>query len=190
MKWAARGVAIRPAHFSVFTSLAGAAVLGAVVLLQVADVGREAEAALEAIAPRYARLAGMRESAAAVARAAAQAEAALAHFAYPPAMGSDRIGTDLQQRLRAAAEAAGVGVVNSQIVAGKTGAGLEEVPVSMTLEAEPGQLQQMLQALQAPAEQAPAIFVDGVTIQRPRGRAGETARLTVQGRFSALRRVP
>lgn len=182
--------ALRPAHLSVFGTLAGVVVIVAFAGLLIAERGREAGEVQEAVAPRYARLAGLRESAAAVEQAAAAATAALDRFAYPVTMSGDRIGTDLQQRLRAAAEAAGVGVINSQIGTGKRQADLEDVPVSMTLEAEIGQLRQMLLAVQTQSGQAPAIFIDNLGIQRQRSRAGDGGRLTVQARFSVLRRVP
>lgn len=155
------------------------------VLVHLLDLATQADETLEAVCPRHARLAGLRDAATPVTEAAAAAEARLQRYAYPASSNADRLGTDLQQRLRAAAEAAGVAVVGSQIVAGKPQDGLDEIPVSMTLEAELGPLQQMLQAL---AEQAPAVYADSINIQAQRRRGATENRLNVQVRFSVLRR--
>lgn len=175
------------ARLSVGSTLACVLLLAGLVLACIVDETMRADDTLENIAPRHARLAGLRESADVIGQSAAVADTALAHYAHPATAGTDRIGTDLQQRLRAAAEAAGVGVVGSQIVSGKADNGLEDIPVSMTLEADLGQLQQMLQAV---GELTPAVYVDSINIQRARGRNADPQRLTTQVRFSVLRRLP
>lgn len=176
------------ARLSVASAMAALLAAGGVALGSLLQVAADTGQALEAVAPRHARLAGIRDAAAAIAQAATAAEALLERHTYPPSTATDRIGTDLQQRLRAAAEAAGVAMVGSQIVAGREDGGLENVPVSVTLEAGLAQLQQMLQVV---AAQTPAIHVDSITIQSTRGRnTPAQPRLTVQVRFSALRRLP
>ena len=146
-----------------------------------------AEDALATMEPRYARLLGMKGAADAVKQSRLAAEAELARYAYPPTVGADRVGTDLQQRLRAIAESAGVAVSGSQIVPGETDKAIEVIPVSLTLEAEAGQLNAMLLAL---SDQAPAIFTESLALQPVRVRDGVGRRVTVKARFSVLRQLP
>ena len=157
-------------------------VSGSIVLMNKMAWANETLAEIE---PRFARLLGIQVSSAEISRAAAEANAALSRYTYPPASGADRIGTDLQQRLRTAAETAGVSVTGSQIVSGRTDNGLEDVLVSMTFETDLKQLEDMLEAV---VSQSPAVYVDGLMLQ-PARRVGGKGRLVVQVRFSVLRRL-
>jgi general secretion pathway protein M len=142
--------------------------------------------ALETMEPRYARMLGLHEAATKVAESRAAAGALLARYAYPETLPADRVGTELQQRLRAAAEAAGVVISGSQLGSGKAENGVEDVPVTVSLEAENAQLLAMLQTV---SEQEPIIHVDSLTLQQPRNRL-MAQRLVVQARFSVLRQLP
>jgi general secretion pathway protein M len=141
--------------------------------------------ALDVGEPRLARLIGLREAGSQVTAARALAEDRLARFSYPASAVTDRIGAELQQRLRNAADSAGVSVSGSQVIKSREEDGLEQIPVSINFEATHEQLQHFLQALSA---QSPAVFVDSLTLTPMRQRTA-LDRLMVQGRFSVLRRT-
>ncbi|MDR1661536.1 MAG: type II secretion system protein M [Azoarcus sp.] len=147
--------------------------------------GFSASAAFERGEPRLARLLGLREAAEQVRRAREAAEDALLAVAYPAEMPADRIGTELQQRLRAAADGAGVAISGSQVIEGKKENEFEQVVVAMSFEASHEQLQQLLQML---VQQRPAIYVDNLVLTAGRSRSA-SGRLVVQARFCALRQA-
>lgn len=175
------------AYLSVGLTAAGLVLLLVLVFGYLVHKANWADDALGAGEPRFARLLGLREAAEAVRQSRAAADQRMVRYAYPAATGADRVGTDLQQRLRAAAESAGAAVSGSQIVAGKVDNGFEDVPVSVTLEVNHEQLRAMLQDL---ADETPVIYVDSLTLQPQRGRGVPGERLVVQARFSVLRRLP
>ncbi|MDR1063755.1 MAG: type II secretion system protein M [Azoarcus sp.] len=142
-----------------------------------------ANAALEQGEPRLARLRGLRDAAQQVREAREAAEGALLTMAYSSELPADRVGADLQQRLRTAADSAGVAISGSQVVEGKTEDGFGQVVVVMSFEASHEQLQQFLQML---VRQTPTIYVDGLTLAAGRNANGH---LAVQARFSVLRQT-
>ncbi|MDR2690189.1 MAG: type II secretion system protein M [Azoarcus sp.] len=145
-----------------------------------------AKEAIDAGEPRLARLLGLREAATQIGAARATAENSLARFAYPPSTAADRIGAELQQRLRAAADSAEVTVSGSQVIHTREENGLEYIPVTVNFEATHAKVQLFLQAL---GEQTPVIYIDSLIIVPVRNYA-QLDRLQVQGRFSVLRRIP
>ena len=144
-----------------------------------------ADETLNLIEPRFARFLGLQASATEINRAASEVNAALTRYTYASTVGADRIGTDLQQRLRAVAETAGVSITGSQIIPGKVSDGVEDVLVSMAFEADNKQLQDMLAGVHG---QTPVIYVDSLMII-PVRRPGVGGKLSVQVRFSVLRRL-
>ncbi|MDR2093434.1 MAG: type II secretion system protein M [Azoarcus sp.] len=144
-----------------------------------------ASAVLEQGEPRLARLMGLRNAAQQVRQAREVAESALLTAAYSDEMPADRIGTDLQQRLRTATDSIGVAISGSQVIEGKTEDGFEQIVVAMSFEASHGQLQQLLQML---AQQTPTVYVDSLTLAVAR-RSANSGRLLVQARFCVLRQA-
>ncbi|MDR0702877.1 MAG: type II secretion system protein M [Azoarcus sp.] len=144
-----------------------------------------ASAALEQGEPRLARLMGLRDAAQQVREAREAAESALLMAAYSSEMPADRAGTDLQQRLRTAADSIGVAISGSQVIDGKTENGFEQVVVAMSFEASHEQLQQLLQML---AQQTPTVYVDSLALSAAR-RHANSGRLLVQARFCVLRQA-
>lgn len=155
-------------------------------LAYIAEKSAIGDEILAGIEPRHARLAGMLASSTEIERSLVQARAALARKAYPATQPLDRIGPDLQQKLRTAAEASGVNVSGSQIAAttavGEGDAGADIVQVLLTVDALPDQLLAMFDTVSA---QSPAMYVDMLQLQ-PAGRTAP-GRLTARVRFSALR---
>ncbi|MDR2261785.1 MAG: type II secretion system protein M [Azoarcus sp.] len=135
--------------------------------------------------PRLARLLGLRDAAVSVREGRSAAESALSALAYPAEQPSDRVGTELQQRLRAAADGAGIAISGSQVIDGKEENSLEQIVVAMNFDASHEQLQQLLQTL---ALQTPAIYVDSLILMPMRSRT-PNGRLIVQARFCVLKQT-
>ena len=180
------------ARFVVATSaallLAGIAIVGYVLV----GLLEGAEAPLAAIEPRYARLAGLKEVAPQIERGVAEIGETLARHAYPATGGTDRIGTDLQQRVRRVAESAGMGVTGSQILPVRAATGFSQIPVAVTVEGSLEGLRTMLLGLRE--EPPPSIQVDSIVIQtraRRRARAAPVDQhLTAQMNLSVLQLQP
>lgn len=172
------------ARFSVGSVVLVVVLVYGAALAYIASKAAWAEETLGEIEPRYARLLGVRGAADEIRQARGAAEAELAQYSYPPASGVDRVGADLQQRLRTVAEKAGVAVSGSQIVTGKADRGLEEVVVSMTMEADLAQLHGLLSGLRS---LAPAVYIDTLAMQPTRAVGSAGQRVNVQARFVALK---
>jgi len=137
--------------------------------------------------PRLARMLGLHEASEKVHQAREAAESALAGAIYPADAPADRIGTELQQRLRMLGDAAGVSISGSQVINGKEEDGFQQIVVAVTFEATHEQLLQLLQSL---ATLTPSVFVDNLVITSARFRAESKNRLTVRARFCSLRQQP
>ncbi|MGL1832267.1 type II secretion system protein GspM [Rhodocyclaceae bacterium SMB388] len=132
-----------------------------------ADARRE----LDDIGARHARLASLRDATPQIVAALHDATARLDRYAYPVSVGVDRVGADLQQRVRALAATAGLGVVGSQILAPREMEAFQLVSMMATLD---GGIEQVHALLHLLAEAEPAIRVEYVGIQQvqQRGNAG------------------
>lgn len=140
---------------------------------------------LEQIEPRHARLAGLLSKTEQLKLAQVAIEADLGARAYPVHVGADRIGTELQQRLRRMAEAVGMSVANSQILPVRQEGPLEDVQVVITLEGSSQSLRNLLVKLES---ERPALHVAAAVLQpsSARGSGRLLARLTI----SALHLIP
>lgn len=116
-----------------------------------------AQAVLEEIEPRYARLLGLQGADAPLKKTVLDAYASLRRWAYPAEQDPGKAGNDVQQRARRAAEAAGMNIVSSQVLPARIENGIEQIPVSLTLE---GGLQSLQMTLASLASDTPALFVD------------------------------
>lgn len=168
--------------------------LAAGLLIAYVLIGRMlwANDTLAAIEPRYARLAGLREVRTEIEASLAQVQATLGRYAYPAVTSVDRIGTDLQQRVRRVAEAAGMSVSGSQILPVHPATGFVHVPVSVTVEGNLEGLRNLLVGLYA---ESPTIQVDSITIQsaarrRSRGAPPDEQRLVVQMNLAVMHLAP
>lgn len=143
-----------------------------------------ARATLEDIERRHARLLGLRDAGPDIAAALNKAKADLVRYAYPVDQSADRVGADLQQRVRQIAERAGVTVAGSQILAVRSGDGIEVVPLGLTLEADMGGLRDFLSGLVA---ENPSIQLESlaITMQRQRGPQAE-GKVRVQLQLNAI----
>ena len=133
---------------------------------------------------RYARLTGLREHASDIDHALDQARAALRDYAHPQGSEPARLGPDTQQRLRAAAERAGLRLITSQILPERRIEQIGEVPVAIMLE---GDLDQMQAFLTEVATATPRLLVDSIALQPTRSPGGDTTdRLALQAVFSTI----
>lgn len=134
---------------------------------------------------RHARLLGLNAAAEPIATALRQARETLARFAYPASAGTDRVGADLQQRVRLLAQESGVAVAGSQILPAREAEGLEVIRLALTLEAEPGPLRDLLTAIDS---EQPSIQIESMALTMPRQRAGRTGnRVRVQLQLNTMR---
>ena len=145
------------------------AIVLVVLMLSISEITfryRWANDALDEIAPRYARLAGIKAASDDIRAAVTNVDTALAAVAYPLTMDHGKVGSDLQQRIRRIAEQNGVTVANSQVLALRPQKDFAEVPVSVTLEGEPAGVRSFLGGLR---HQQPSIQVDELAFQAFRG---------------------
>lgn len=180
----------RRARISVLISLALLVLLLIPVVDQFVFRYGWAAAALEDIEGRHARLLGLRDAAEPIEQALATSSELLARHAYPVDTGADRVGADLQQRVRQIAEAAGVGVVGSQILPVTPGAGFEVIPLNMTADADIGALREFLASL---GREQPSIQLDSLNLSAPRQRrsaASTDANVRAQIRISVIHLLP
>jgi general secretion pathway protein M len=121
-----------------------------------------AQAVIEEIEPRYARLLGLQGADGPLKKTVLDAYASLRRWAYPAEQDSGKAGNDVQQRARKAAEASGMNIVSSQVLPVRLENGVEQIPVSLTLE---GGLQGLQMTLAALAADAPVLFVDTLSLR-------------------------
>lgn len=179
---------LRPALFSVGLSLASVllvVVLAAGFLLSRAQWASDA---LETIEPRHARLLGLKAEQASLQAAFEAAAAQIGALAYAADQSGERVGTDLQQKIRTEAAEAGFSVVGSQIMPFKQLGGFEEVPVSIILE---GSLEHLALLLDELAEASPLVKVVALNLVPLRGR-GVTAQrnLRIDLSVASVRALP
>jgi len=121
-----------------------------------------AESALADIEPRYARLLGLQQSDVPLKKAVLGAFEGLRRWAYPADQDPGKAGNDVQQRARRAAEVGGMNIVSSQILAPRTEGGLEQIPVSLTVE---GTVQSLQATLANMTGDRPTIFIDTLSLR-------------------------
>lgn len=142
-----------------------------------------ADDTLGELEPRHARLAGLQHVEPRINAAVEASRQQLARFVFPAATPSERIGTELQQRVRQLAETAGLAVINSRILPVRAADGLEFVGVVVTVQGDAAGLRSLLLAL---PEEHPTLQLDAATLQGARGRE-QAGRLTAQLTIGAMR---
>ena len=179
----------RRARVALSVTALGALVLMLPVVDQVLFRYNWAAQARDELEFRYARLLGLRESASRIESALARAQGYLQRHAYPVDYPLDRVGADLQQRVRGLAAASGLSVSGSQILPTQPSDGFEVVPLTVTLNASPAALRDLIVAF---AAQSPSIQVDGYTVTAVRSRRGapDPGEARVQLRLSAIHLKP
>lgn len=144
--------------------VAGALFFGAIagMALYVRDRYLKAQAVLEEVEPRYARLLGLNVVDKALKKSVLDAYSQVLRWAYPPEQDVGRASNDVQQRIRRIADVAGMSVVSSQVLPTKLESGLEYIPVSLTMEGGVKGLQATLAAM---ASETPVLLVDSLSLR-------------------------
>lgn len=142
-----------------------------------------AQGRLQEIEPRYARLEGLLGQEPRLLETANQLNERLAQVAYPGDMPVERVGTDLQQRVRQIADRNGLVTRQSQILALREGQVIDQVPLSLLLEGDSDALLIFLLDLQ---REALAVHVNSTVIQGG-GRGANAHKLRIQLELSAYR---
>ncbi len=144
-----------------------------------------AQARLDELEPRYARLLGLEASRDNLSQAQAQAQSMVAQYLYPAEQDTSQAGNDAQQRIRGLLAAAGLDIASSQVLEAKEEKGFERIPLAVRAEGEMVAVQAALAGL---AEQMPAILIDAITVRSQGGPVNGAQRLSVQLNLSVLRR--
>lgn len=121
-----------------------------------------AEARIEEIEPRHARLLGLKNADAPLRKAVLDAYGQLRHWSYAPDQDVVKAGNDVQQRARRAAEAGGMSIVSSQVLPPRTEGKLELVTVTLTLEGTLTALQSTIVAME---KDSPVLFVESLSMR-------------------------
>lgn len=144
--------------------------LAMAVLGGVLDRSQAYADALDSVTPRYARLLGIQGEAEGVHLALETSRAQLGRLAYPSTMPADRVGADVQQKLRGLAEAAGFAVVSSQLGSVDAEEMFEVIPLVIRVEGSLESLQSLLRGVEA---LEPVVELRALTISAiPRRVAG------------------
>lgn len=144
-----------------------------------------AQAQLSELAPRHARLQGMRTMQPELQAAANQAQTTLSQHIYPATLDATKAGNDAQQRIRTVFEASQLTIGSLQVLNAKDSDTFQRINVVLQVE---GTLPSMHEAILKLREQTPSILVDTLTLQSIGAvRPASTQRLSGNFNFSVLR---
>lgn len=167
--------------------------LGVVFLLPILAAGSYvyakhhwAQARMQELEPRYARLVGLDQQRDALAEATQRAHTMHSWYLHPLDKDANQTGNEIQERVRSILSSAGMGIVSSQVLPAKQDKGLEHIAIAVRADGDITSLQGALMGL---AEQKPALLVDDVHITAQGGDDKGPQRLAVQLNVLALRGV-
>lgn len=144
-----------------------------------------AQGRLAEVEPRYARLVGLGQSAAAIDAALAERRAFLTRHAYPASQDVARAGSDALQKARETLSRAGLDVSTTQVLAAKEVEGFDRIPLMLRLEGELPALQSALVVLPT---LSPSLFFESFSVQTMgMPRADGPQRLSLQANLFVLR---
>lgn len=156
--------------------------------IHLADWHQRAQADVEQLEARHARLRGIVQQRGQIDAALQAVEAARSAYVYPASQDSAQTGNLVQQRMRELLTRAGLQVRSSQVLPPTQEQGFDRIGLLLGLD---GDLASLHSALAVLAAQSPVVMVDGLDI-RVQGalnsqRPTEPVRLTVGLRLSVLR---
>lgn len=147
-----------------------------------------AQARLEELLPRYARLSGLEAQRSDIAATLARADAARAQYTYPSTQDANQAGNAAQQRIRDIFSSAGLQVISSQVLPAKDEKNFDRIPIMVRTEGEMLAVQSALAVL---SSQVPVIVINDLDVQLPGGLANAlpkvAPRLTVTFSLTVLR---
>lgn len=160
--------------------------LGAAYLVWVKH--QQLQVILADIEPRYARLQGLVDSAAALQALDAKAGAQLARSAYPHTQDATKSGNDAQQRISLILTESKVDVMSTQVLPAKEAGKFDKIAINVRVE---GELPAIKDALFKLSTQTPAILVDSIALQTIGAvRPASIQRLSGQFSFAVYRVRP
>lgn len=147
-----------------------------------------AQQTLADVGPRYQRLLGITQSEAQMQQALQRSSLLLDAYTYPAERDTGQIGTDIQQKLRAAFSGTQMVIQSSQVLPEQEQEGhLLAIPVEVRME---GNLQSLRQGLVALSAQRPTIQIASISLQAGRKLSPyDPIQLIVQARFFVWRRA-
>ncbi|PAT43950.1 GspMb/PilO family protein [Vandammella animalimorsus] len=147
-----------------------------------------AQQTLADVGPRYQRLLGITQSEAQMQQALQRSTQLLDAYTYPAERDTGQIGTDIQQKLRAAFSGTQMVIQSSQVLPEQEQEGhLLAIPVEVRME---GNLQSLRQGLVALSAQRPTIQIASISLQTGRKLSPyDPIQLIVQARFFVWRRA-
>ena len=150
-----------------------------------------AQARLEELEPRYARLLGLEAQRPDIVAALAQADAARAQYTYPASQDANQSGNAAQQRIRDIFSSAGLQVISSQVMPPKDEKIFDRIPITVRTEGEMLAVQSALAVL---SNQVPVIIINELEILLPGGLSNANPkvapRLAASFNLSVLRERP
>ena len=147
-----------------------------------------AQARLQELEPRYARLAGLDRQRDVLAQATERAQTLQNWYLHPTDKDANQTGNEIQERVRSILSSAGMTIVSSQVLPAKQEKekGLEHLPITVRADGDIVSLQGALVGL---AEQQPALLLDDLQVTAQGGDDKGPQRLAVQFNVLALRGV-
>lgn len=150
-----------------------------------------AQARLEELEPRYARLLGLEAQRPDIVAGLAQADAARSQYTYPASQDANQSGNAAQQRIRDIFSSAGLQVISSQVMPPKDEKIFDRIPITVRTEGEMLAVQSALAVL---SNQVPVIIINELEILLPGGLSNAnpkvTPRLAASFNLSVLRERP
>jgi len=104
---------------------------------------------LDNLTPRYARLLGIQAEGSRLGTAAHSASTQLARLSYPASTPSDRAGADIQQKIRAIADAAGLRITSSQLGTVETAELFDAISLNIRIEGTLHDLEALVRGVQS-----------------------------------------
>lgn len=141
----------------------------------VADKHLWAQARLEELTPRHARLLGLEVQRADIAAVLVQAEAARSQYTYPAAQDANQAGNAAQQRIRDIFSSSGLQVISSQVLPPKDEKNLDRIPITVRAEGEMLAVQSALAVL---SSQVPVIVINELDVQLHGGLSNTNPKVT------------
>lgn len=144
-----------------------------------------AQASLEQLEPRHARLQGVQAMLPELTAATARAQATLNQHSYPATQDATKAGNDAQQRIRTLFEASQLTINSLQVLPPKDSERFQSIAISLQVE---GTLAEIQAALLKLRDDKPSIQVDSFSLQSTGPvRPASTQRVAGSFGFSVLR---
>lgn len=149
---------------------------------------QNAQAQLEKLEPRYARLLGLSAQEADIAALLEQLQKAGEQYVYPVSQDAAQAGNAAQQRIREIFSTAGLQISSSQVLPSKVDRGFERIPLTVRAD---GDLLALQSAVAVLSSQLPIILINEMDVQLVGGlqnvQPTVAPRLAVQFTFDILK---